>query len=81
MTGSTSVTLFPVDNCENECEQFEFQLNQGDVCKYQFSNVLAVQKKIEHFPQFCLGRVKGFSTIIIMSVREMIFVSHLNIWE
>ena len=44
MTGSTSVTLFPVDNCENECEQFEFQLNQGDVCKYQFSNVLAVQK-------------------------------------
>ena len=44
MTGSTSVTLFPVDDCENECEQFEFQLNQGDVCKYHFSNVLAVQK-------------------------------------
>ena len=35
MTGSTTITLFPVDDCENECEQFEFQLNQGDVCKYQ----------------------------------------------
>ena len=35
MTGSTTISLFPVDDCENECEQFEFQLNQGDVCKYQ----------------------------------------------
>lgn len=34
VTGSTTISLFPVDDCENECEQFEFQLNQGDVFFY-----------------------------------------------
>ena len=36
MTGSTNATLMPIDDCENDCERFEFTLEQGDVCKYQF---------------------------------------------
>jgi len=34
VTGSTTVNLLPVDDCEQECEKFEFTLNQGDVCEY-----------------------------------------------
>lgn len=31
VTGSSSVGLYPVDECEKECEKFEFTLDQGDV--------------------------------------------------
>lgn len=42
VTGSTSVNLLPVDDCDEECEKFDFTLYQGDVCKYNFLLVLTL---------------------------------------
>lgn len=40
VTGSTSVTLLPVEDCDHECEKFDFTLNQGEVCKYDTLDIV-----------------------------------------
>jgi len=50
VTGSTTVNLLPVDDCEQECEKFEFTLNQGDVFFFSQHTWVATFYNLENEP-------------------------------